>query len=758
MVGKAVERIEDLRFLRGKGTFSDDVHAVGELHAVILRSPVAHGRIRSVRIDDALAIPGVHAVITAAEIGRPVPRVPIRLFPLPEVSPFESPVIADGKVRFVGEPVAVVLASDPATAEDGRDAIALDIEELPAVVERHAALKGTAFLFDEHGSNVAIEYTAIAGDTDAAFADADYTRRETFYVQRHTAVPMEPRGLLAVWNDGRMVVQGAAKAPFASRKILAQLLGLPETAVDMIELDVGGGFGARGEFYPEDFLIPFAARFCNRPVKWTEDRRDHMMTSNHARDVECELEIACRRDGTITGLRGRAICDVGAYIRTAGLITPRNVAMFLSGPYRVPSYLATATVLLTNKTPSGTYRGPGRFEADFCRERLFDLVAKDLGIDRIAFRRRNLVARSEMPYKLPSISPSPSLSELDSGDYQTTLDRCLAEFDWTGKAPLQGKLVDGWYHGLAVGCFVEGGAAGPKETARLKVEADGTVSLFVGSAAIGQGLETVCVQIAADALDLPMERIKVYHGSTTYLDEGFGAYHSRSVVMGGSAILNAADNLKQTISQAAGRFLNCAPAEVEIVGDLAKGPSGRAIAWADLAPISADGQFLNSKHTYAYGAHAAHIGVDPRTGNIRVIDYVSVEDVGRIINPLTLHGQVIGSIVQGLGGALLEHLAYDIEGQFLTGSFADYLLPTASDFPNIRGVSLEMYPSPINPLGAKGAGEGGTIPVGGIIGNAVASALASFDVQPFELPLSPPRIWKLIAGEIDSGDTDQRPA
>ncbi len=758
MVGRAIERIEDLRFLRGRGTFSDDVHADGELHAVILRSSVAHGRIRSLHVGDALAIPGVHAVITAAEIGRPVPRIPIRLFPLPEVSPFESPVIADGKVRFVGEPIAVVLASDPASAEDGRDAIALDIEQLPPVVERHAALAGSSLLFDKHGSNVAIEYTAIAGDADAAFARADYTRRETFYVQRHAAVPMESRGLLAVWDDGRMVVQGAAKAPFASRKILAQLLSLSETAVDMIELDVGGGFGARGEFYPEDFLIPFAARFCGRPVKWTEDRRDHMMTSNHARDIECELEIACTRDGTITGLRGRAICDVGAYIRTAGLITPRNVAMFLSGPYRVPNYHATATVLLTNKTPSGTYRGPGRFEADFFRERLFDMVAKDLGIDRIEFRRRNLVGKHEMPYKLPSISPSPSLSELDSGDYQSTLDRCLAEFKWTEKAPLQGKLIDGWYHGLAVGCFVEGGAAGPKETARLRIESDGTVSLFVGSAAIGQGLETICLQIAADALDLPMDRINVYHGSTTYLDEGFGAYHSRSVVMGGSAILDAAENLKKTISHAAGRFLNCAPSEVEIAGGMVKGPSGRTIAWSDLAPLSADGQFLNSKHTYAYGAHAAHIAVDPRTGNIRVIDYVAVEDVGRIINPLTLHGQVVGSIVQGLGGALLEHLIYDGAGQFLTGSFADYLLPTATDFPIIRGVSLEMHPSPINPLGAKGAGEGGTIPVGGIIGNAVASALALMNVQPHELPLSPPRIWKLIAESESVPAADVQPA
>ncbi len=745
-IGRPLERIEDLRLLRGRGTFSDDVFGERQLHAAILRSPAASGMIRTLDPGPALALPGVVAVLTVEQIGRPVPRIPIRLFPLPEVAPFESPVIADGEVRFVGEPIAIVLADSPALAEDGRDAIRLVIDERPAVSERRAALADNAVLvFEQHGSNVAVVYTASQGDAERAFAEAEYRRREIFYIQRYAAVPMENRGLLATWADGRMVVQGAAKAPFAARRILAQLMALPESDVDMIELDVGGGFGARGEFYPEDFLIPFAARHIGRPVKWTEDRRDHLMTSNHARDVECELEIACRKDGTILALRGRAVCDIGAYIRTAGLIAPRNVAMFLAGPYRIPDYHVTASVLLTNKTPSGTYRGPGRYEADFCRERLIDLAAKDLGIDRVEFRRRNLVGKDAMPYALPAISPSPSLSELDSGDYRMTLDRCLAEFAWSEKAELQGRLIEGWYHGIAIGCFIEGGAAGPKETARFRLETDGTVTLLVGSASVGQGLETVCLQIAADALDMPLDRLEVFHGSTTYLDEGFGAYHSRSVVMGGSAILDAAENLRTAIRAAAGRFLNCSPDQVEVLGGEARGPSGRTIAWRELAPLAADGQFLNSKHTYSYGSHAAHVAVDPKTGSVRVIDYVAVEDAGRIINPLTLHGQAIGAIVQGLGGTLLEHLVYDDAGQLLTGSYMDYLLPTASDFPIVRGLSLEVHRSPINPLGAKGAGEGGTIPVGGIIANAVASALTAIGVEPRELPLSPPRVWQLIA-------------
>ncbi len=732
--------------MRGRGTFSDDVRAAGQLHAAILRSPVAHGVIRSLDTRAAQAIAGVHRIITSTDIGQPVPTVPVRLFPLPELEPLQAPVIADGKVRYVGEPVALVLADDAAIAEDACDAIALEIDELPVARDRDSRASGPELLFPEHGSNVAITYTSSVGDADLAFTQADYQRRETFYVHRHAAVPMELRALLAEWDvgSGRMVVHGAAKAPFAARAILARLMGLAEDAVDMIEVDVGGSYGARGEFYTEDFLIPFAARLSGRPVKWREDRREHLLTSNHSRDVACTIEIAARKDGTITALRAEALSDVGAYLRTAGLIAPRNVSMFMAGPYKIENYHVTSTVLLSNKTPSGTYRGPGRFEVDFFRERMLDLMAGDLGIDRIELRRRNLVGEADMPYQLPPIAPSPTPSALDSGDYQTTLDRCLADFGWAEKKSVQGQLIDGVYHGIAAGCFVEGGAAGPKETARLAIEPDGSLELRVGSANVGQGLETVCLQIAADALDVPMDRLTVLHGSTTLLKEGFGSYHSRSVVMGGSAILDAADKLKAAIAQAAGRYLNCRPEDVTIGGGVATGPSGRTISWAELAPLSADGSFLNSRHTYAFGAHAAHVTVDAGTGEVRVLDYVSIEDVGRIINPLTLHGQAVGSIVQGLGGTLMEHLVYDAQGQFLAGSFADYLLPLATDFPNIRSHALENYPSPINPLGAKGAGEGGTIPVGGIIANAVANALSAQGVQPQELPLSPSRVWALI--------------
>ena len=746
-VGAAVERREDLRFLRGRGEYVDDLAPRGLLHAVILRSAVAHGRLRAIDFSAALKIPGVHAVITAKDMPGGPPIIPMRLQPLPDFKPYEQPVIAADKVRYVGEPVAVVLADSPAIAEDALEAITVDIEALPAVTTRAAATKGDSLLFGPSSGNVALTFRAACGDAAAAFERAPYRRRESFRTQRHFGLTMEPRGLLAEWDAARGILRvfGAAKVLFFNRRILAKQIGLPEDAIDMVENDVGGGFGARGEFYPEDFLIPFAARHIGRPVKWIEDRRENLMAMNHAREAEAEIEIACRQDGTILGLRGHTYTDMGAYMRTNGAVGSRNVAQFMSGPYRIPNIDVDVTLFMTNKTPVGTYRGPGRFETDFFRERLFDMVAKDLGLDRVDFRRRNLVAESEMPYAIATINPFESKDQFDSGDYQITLDRCLAEFGWDEKSKLQGRLIDGRYHGIALGCFIEGGAAGPKESARLALNDDGSVTVYMGSSAVGQGVETVFAQIAADALEIPMDRIReVLHGSTAHVSDGYGAYHSRSVVMGGSALLDAAEKFRSAIRIAAANRLGCDAAAVKLGEETVSGPDGRSLKLAELAGISAEGAFLNKKHTYTYGAHAAHVTVDPKTGRVQVIDYVAVEDVGRIINPKTLKGQVIGSLVQGLGGAFMEHLVYDDQGQLLTGSLMDYLLPTASDFPNLRSVTLEMKPSPINPLGAKGAGEGGIIAAGGVMANAVANALGSLGVEPRELPLSPPRVWALV--------------
>jgi carbon-monoxide dehydrogenase large subunit len=395
LIGSPIERVEDLRLLRGRGRFVADIDFEDQLHAVILRSAIAHGRVRAVDPAGALALPGVRAVITAQDLGVEVPLIPLRLQPLPELQPFRQPMLAHDKVRYVGEPLAVIVAESPHLAEDALDGVRLDIEPLPAIVGRETAEAAETVLFEDHQSNRAIRWTAVRGDADAAFRAADYTRRETFRVQRHAALFMEPRGFVARWDETaeKMTVWGAAKVAFANRRILAAAMGLREEQIEMIEVDVGGGFGSRGEFYPEDFLIPFAARQLGRPVKWIEDRREHLSAANHARETECDVEIAATSDGRILGLRGRTWTDNGAYLRTNGSVAPRNVAQFMSGPYAIENIHLITDHLTTNKTPTGTYRGPGRFEGDFVRERLIDLMAKDLGIDRAEIRRRNIITR-----------------------------------------------------------------------------------------------------------------------------------------------------------------------------------------------------------------------------------------------------------------------------------------------------------------------------------------------------------------------------
>ena len=749
-IGQEMERTEDFRFLTGRGTFVDDYEPAGLLHAAILRSTVPHGRITSIDASAALKMPGVHAVITAPDIGATIPRIPIRLAPIAGLEKYLQPVIAVEKVRYVGEPLAVILADSRAIGEDAAAEINVTIEPLAPVSDWRASEADTSLLFEENGSNVATRYTVGFGDTNAVFAGADYTRREFFRAHRHTAVPLETRGVVAEWDagEGRLIVNGATKVTFFNRRVLAAMLQMSEKAIDLMELDVGGGFGVRGEFYPEDFLIPFAARKLKRPVKWIEDRLEHMQAANHSREIDCELEIACRRDGTILALRGKIYGDMGAYTRTNSGVVPAKAGQFLHGPYRIPAIRIEVAAYMTSKTPVGTYRAPGRFESNFFRERLIDMTARDLGIDPVAMRRRNLITAPEMPYSIGQLVPYETETAYDSGDYAAALDKCLDAFGWAEKIKLQGRKIEGRYHGLGVACFVESGGAGPRENVRMTLERDGRITVAVGSSVLGQGLETIFAQIAADAMGLPFDTFRVIHGSTTIVDEGFGTYHSRAVVMGGSAILDGAKNLIAQIGAAASLQLQCRTEDVTFEDGVAHGPGRHTLALADIGaaagPLSANGTFANTKRTYSYGAHAAHVTVDPRTGRFEVLDYVAVEDVGRAINPALVHGQTFGAVVQGLGGVFLDHIIYDADAQLLNASLADYLLPTASDFPNIRGVTMELHRSPSNPLGAKGAGEGGMVAVAATAGNAVAAALATLKVAPNELPLSPPRLWRLI--------------
>lgn len=754
-IGAPIPRKEDVRLLSGRGAYVDDFHIEGMLHAAIVRSPVAHGRIRHLDTSEAEALPGVVGVFTARDCAGHLKPIRIRVAGLPRFEEFLQMPLAIEKVRYVGEPIAVVVAETAYLAEDALSLISVAFDELAPILTWEQAAEGKEFIHESVGTNLTGNFIG-RGNADHAFGTAHYTRRERFSVQRHTAMPMETRGLLAHW-DARtktMTVYGATKIPFFNRKTLAGMLEVPEHSVIMKVGDTGGGFGVRGEFYPEDFLIPFLARKINRPVKWVEDRREHFMATNHARETYCDLEIACDRHGIIQGLRGRVIVDLGAYARGTGSTAPARCGQFLPGPYRIPNYTCSVNAYFSNKTPSGTYRGPGRFEANFFRERLIDMAAVDLNIDRAEIRRRNLVTPGEMPFNIGKLTSYEPAAEFDSGDYPSLLEAALKEIRWDELQAVQGREIDGWYHGVGLSCFSESGAGGATEQARIRLAYDGTLDLFVGATNSGQGHETVFSQVCADVLGLPLEQIRVKCASTDELEAGVGSFHSRSAVMAGNAVRQTAQTFFESLRAMAVEYFGRPNAELTWNDGVfsQEGSDAKVTLGALAAHMAAKGAviditdtFVNEKRKpFSYGTNAAHVAVDPRTGQVNVLDLFAVEDIGTILNPLVARGQSEGAIVQGLGGVFLERILYDDAGQLVTASFADYLLPTATDFPNIRGTFLNLAPAPGNPLGAKGAGEGGLVAIAAAVGNAISAALASFNVEVRELPVSPPRLWETM--------------
>ncbi len=759
-IGRARERFEDERFLRGAGCFVDDLKLPEMSHAVIVRSAVAHGRITGIDATAARALPGVLAVLTHADIAAYAAPIPVRVGAVAGLERYLQRPLAHDTVRYVGEPLAVVIAQDRYVAEDGADLVFAEIDPREAVVGVAAALRDEVLVHAGTGSNRAAHYVAGRGDTGSAFAAADYTRKETFRCHRHSSVPLETRGLVARWDPAlsRLQVFGAAKVPFHNRRLLAQMLGLDEGAVDLIELDVGGSFGARGEFYPEDLLIPLAAMLTGRAVKWIEDRRENLIAMNHSREMECELEIAASRDGRILGLRGTLHADMGAYARTTGGIVPAKAAMFLPGPYDIAHYACDVSAVMTNKTPAGTFRGPGRYEANFFRERLIDMMAADLGLDAADVRLRNLIRPEQMPYPTGALVPYEAPAAYDSGDYPFVLRQALASFGYDGLSHVRGKLVDGKWHGVGMACFVDSSGAGPAEHARLVVESPTAVSLFSGASSSGQGHETSFAQVLADEIGLPAEAIRVFHGSTTGVARGFGTYHGRGMVMGGSAVKRVGEAFVAQLLAEAARRSGLEPAELsyrrgsvtsrrtqETIVSLetlcAEMRDGNAAAQRLL---QAEAHFAQTACTFEYGTQIAHVAIDARTAVVEVVRLLTVEDCGNVVNPSIVHGQVIGAAVQGLSGTLLEEFVYDASGQMTCGSFADYLLATSTDFPRVEATSVNRAPSPLNPLGAKGVGEGGIEGVGGAIANAVADALRSLGIEVVSLPLTPNRIAALV--------------
>ena len=742
-IGKSVRRLEDTRLLTGRGAYIGDVTMPDMAAMAILRSPHAHAKITAIDLTAARAMEGVIDVFAAAEIGPDMPLIPLMLAPFAGFERMLQAPIAAGKVRYVGEPVAVVVAENRYLAEDALEEIIVEYDPLPAVTSIDQAAKGEVLLFEEAGENMGTRYTVGRGDIEAAFADAPYTRRERFVSNRHAACPMETRGLIAEYDAAtpRLRLTGAAKVTYYNRRHLAVAFGLEEEQIELIEQDVGGGFGARGELYPEDYLVPIASRRAKRPVKWIEDRRENLMACNHSRDVVCDLEIAATRDGKILGMRATVQGDMGAYIRTNGGVVPAKTVQFLPGPYRVPAFAAEMQALVTNKTPIGTYRGPGRVEANFCRERMIDMMAGDLGLDPVEVRLANLMTPKELPFRMGELVPNDPNATLDDGDYPDALRKLLAEIDYPALKARQGMTENGKIFGVGFACFVESAAAGPPETARISMTGDGQVEIRIGASSVGQGVETGMAQICAEILGITLEGITVHHGSTTLLDSGGGTFNSRNTVMAGNAVRLAAEALREKCLEQGALRWNVGP------GSLAYRNGGvhhgdDFLSLAEVATfagsLSADATYANEgRVSYSYGAHAALVNVDLATGGVAIERYVLTEEIGRALNPAMVEGQAVGGVVQGIGGALLEHMMYDDDGQLLAGSFADYLLPTVAEMPAITAITLENSPSKMNPMGFKGAGEGGIVAVAAAIANAVAQATG---VTITELPISPNRL------------------
>lgn len=751
VVGARVLRKEDPRLLTGRGRFGSDVQRPRTLHLRVVRSPVAAGRIVAVSAEAARQVPGVVAVVTASDLP-PGVRIPVRLVVQDiDLTDHLQPVLAEHKVRYVGEPVAVVVAEDAYAAEDGAELVEIDIE--PGEVCLHAP--------GADPSRIAADFTLEYGDVEAAFEQAEHVIGLDFHVGRHTAVPMEPRSLVVdVDADGRLDIFGSTKVPEFNRRVLADMLGMDTYDIHMHDVDAGGGFGVRGEFYPEDFLVPWLARRHGRPVAWTEDRAEHLMAVNHSREQHHHIEVALDADGTILGLRDDVWHDNGGYIRTHGIIVPELTVAMLPGPYRVPAYSGRARVVLTNKTPCGTYRAPGRFEGTTVREQLFDLAADRLGVDRVELRRRNLLTRAELPLARPLTTLGTDMV-LDLGDYGGLMDRALARVDELGwrdrlrEGRQQGRLL-----GLGVANFLEKSGLGPHDTADVEVTRSGRVRVHSGGTSLGQGIETVLAQIVADELGVGMDQVDVVNGDTQLQPYGTGSWASRSTVVAGNAVRGAGRTVAARVRELAARTLEVGAEDLELAEGAVRvrGVPDRALSLAEIwraaqpdsavlgpeepAGLWARHRFTVDHMTYPYGTHACLVEVDPATGGVAVLGYLVAYEVGRAVNPQLVEGQLRGGVAQGVGGALFEQFRYDEAGQPQVTTFMDYLMPTASELPDIDLLVSEEVPATTNELGVRGAGEGGLTAAGGAIASAVSDALGVPAVQ--ALPLSPDSVLDLL--------------
>jgi carbon-monoxide dehydrogenase large subunit len=761
--GARVARLEDPALLLGRGRFVDDVKLPGLLHACFVRSPHAHAKIRGLDSRPALAMPGVHAVLAADDMPQPLRSTPLPLLlPHPALAvPRTQHALARGEVCYVGEPVAVVVADTRYLAEDAAAAVIVQYDVLPAVADcRGAAEGGAPPAHTDLSSNVVSTFRLAYGETDAAFVAAAHVFAETLWQHRGGGMAMETRAVLAQHDPvcDLLTVWSGTQTPHIGRRTLADLLGRDLQSIRMIAPDVGGGFGPKAIFYSEEAVIPAAALRLGRPVKWIEDRREHFLCATQERDQYWDLAIALDADGKILGIRGTMLHDTGAFVPW-GIIMPYIAASSVPGPYVVPSYRLDTTVVFTNKVPTTPVRGAGRPQAVFAMERLLDRAARELSLDRAELRRRNLIKPEEMPYEIGLVARDGKPLVYDRGDYPRGQDKALelAHYESFGErqraARAQGRFI-----GIGLANYVEGTGLGPFEGVTVRVLPSGKVSVATGATSQGQGTRTTLSQIVADLVGCRIEDIVMTVGDTGAIAQGIGAFASRQAVNAGSSAHVAATVVRQQLVALAAQALSAGVEEIDLeegravarrgnepsvslgeLSRLAQGIPGVSLPQGQAAGIEHTAYYTPAQASYCSGTHVAEVLVDAMTGGVTILNYTVAHDSGRVINPLIVDGQVQGGVAHGIGNALLESMQYDANAQPLTASFADYMLPTATDVPTCTIAHVETV-NPLNPLGVKGAGEGGTIPAPAALVAAVEDALSPFGVHFAQAPLTPESI------------------
>jgi carbon-monoxide dehydrogenase large subunit len=774
LVGTRVKRREDPRLIQGQATYVDDLKIAGMRHMAFKRSDVAHGKILSIDTSAAAAMDGVEAVFTGADIAA-------FLGPMPIGTPFPSPphhAVAVDIVRYAGEPVAVVIASDRYVARDAAEAIVVEYEMFPAVVDLEQAMTGQpAVIHADFPNNLAVPLvpsgTGVAADLssvddtaiNAAFAEADVVVSQRMMNQRLVPNAIEPRGVVAHYEPGKgfMTIWSSTQNPHILKTMIAAMNGLGQHQVRAVAPEVGGGFGAKINIYGEDYVASAISKQLGMPIKWIEDRAEAFVATTHGRDILAYVDVAARRDGKVLGLKMRLIADIGAYNMLLTAAVPTLTMLMANGTYDIPAIRTTLTEVFTNKTPTDAYRGAGRPEATYFVERAMDMVARELGMEPGELRRKNFIAADKFPYQ------TQMGAVYDSGNYQAALDLALQRSDWTGlKATRDAARAEGRLVGLGLAMYVEVCGLGPSsslptggwEHSQVTIERDGRITATTGASPHGQGNETTFAQMLADQFGVPLEHVTIQHGDTAIVKQGIGTFGSRSQAVGGTALHLAGAKVKTKMARFAAELLEANPDDLVFEnGTIAvKGSPSSAKAFADVASfayvpvplppglepgLSDEAFFEPANNTYPFGCHIAMLEIDRDTGEPTLLKLVAIDDAGNLINPLIVEGQIHGGLAQGVGQAMIEEAVYSENGQLMTGSFMDYAMPRATDFPRFE-LDATVTPTPVNPLGAKGVGEAGTLGSTPCIVNAAVDALSVFGVKHIDMMLRPEKLWRII--------------